>query len=247
MIIDKNQFDRFIEILPELKNDEIYFISLSARKKYLTEEERVYYSLGRTEMFGRTLVKSKDNFYYAMKKLKSILEYKYTKNHKKIPVESLVVYININPSSMIKASEMFINEINKELFQILQASQNKKQVNYKGFLNMERKLMNCIQKSKSTRHFIDIDIDSNDPSYVTKLKELLTKANIIHYIIKTQGGWHVLIVRETLNNKNIRLHELITDLDNIAKDSNKGEVIFNKNQMIPVPGTLQANKLVEII
>ena len=60
MIVDQEQYDAFIEWLPELQHDETYFLSLSARNKYLTDEEREFYGLGRTEMFSRFVARDKE-------------------------------------------------------------------------------------------------------------------------------------------------------------------------------------------
>ena len=55
MIEDRKHFEKFISKLPTLRMDEVSFISLSARNKYLTNEERLTLGLGRTEMFGREI------------------------------------------------------------------------------------------------------------------------------------------------------------------------------------------------
>jgi len=119
MIANKEQFDRFIDILPDLEKDEVYFVSLSARNKYLTEDERKEFSLGRTEMFSREIARDKSGLYYVMNKLKASLEYRRTKNGKEIPSKSLVVYANINPSSTIKAYQSFKQEMDKQIDNIL--------------------------------------------------------------------------------------------------------------------------------
>lgn len=243
MIIDRKQYENFLNILPDLQDDEVYFISLSARNKYLTAEEREDYTLGRTEMFARTIIREKKDFDYAMEKLKSTLIYKHTKNGKNIPEKALVTYVNVNPSSMIKAYELFIGEMNKELFQVYQSEKNSKQTNYQGFIRLDRKLMNSIQKSKSRRYFIDIDFDVNDIQVVNDFCKQLK--DTIHYIISTHGGWHILIKKDTIS-EGVRLDELVKYAHNSVKQSN-GEVIFNKNQMVPVPGTEQAGTLVKLI
>ncbi len=242
LIKDNNQYEKFIEIMPELKDDEVYFISLSARNKYLTAEEREFYALGRTEMFGRTVVKRKEDFYFAMNKLEAMLTYKHTKNGKSIPKKALVVYVNVNPSSMIKAYEMYVNEMNRELFQVTQALRHDKVVNYEGFINMERKMMNCIQKCRERRYFIDIDIDTKNETILNRISFRLKSVD--YKIIETQGGWHILIKKDSLT-KEVKLHEVVKEMNDAVKDEG-GEVMFNKNQMIPVPGTLQAGKLVTI-
>lgn len=241
-IKDRKQFDKLLQILPDLQKDEVYFMSLSARNKYLTDDERAFYHLGRTEMFSRTVVKSKDNFDYGMSKMYASLLYKRTKSKIKFPEKSLIAYVNINPSSTIKAYEMFVNDMNKELFGIIAGLDNNKNVPYASFKKIERNLLNCIQKSKSRRVYIDIDMDVKNESYIKHLiAELVDKVEF--YPIKTKSGYHCLIKAETLKNSGVRIDKIVQSLDVQAKEE-QGEVIINTNQMIPIPGTLQSDELV---
>lgn len=48
LIHNREEYNKFINILPDLKDDEVYFLSLSARNKYLTDAERTLFGLGRT-------------------------------------------------------------------------------------------------------------------------------------------------------------------------------------------------------
>jgi len=248
LIKDSEQFHKFINILPDLVNDEIYFISLSARNKYLNQEEREFYTLGKTEMFGRVIIRSKNDFEYAFKKLEAILNYKTTRNGKLIPEKSLVVYININPSSMFKSYYNFKSEMDKESIEVYSALLNNKTPNFSNILLLERKLLNCIQRSSSRKVFFDIDFDIKDSKYIDLVKNViidLGKNSINTYTIKTQGGFHLLINREQYNeySKVIKLHEII-DLYHKEVSVYGKEIKFNKNNMIPFPGTLQAGKLV---
>lgn len=245
MIIDKEQFNQFIKILPDLQNDEVYFVSLSARQKYLTLKEREFYALGRTEMFSREIVKSKKDFPYIMNKLLYSLEYKTTRNGKQIPEKALVTYINVNPSSTIEAFYQFRKEMNRYKNEINKALMGNKEPNYTGILNINRKLMNCIQKSRSRKYYIDIDFDilPEDNDLLVDFQKYLITAKVKYHTIQTQGGYHVLIKKDTLNDK-IKLHEKLKEY---KSQLISGEVIINKNQMVPIPGTLQANKLVKLI
>lgn len=247
LIIDKEQFNKFIEILPDLKNDECYFVSLSARNKYLTKEEREFYALGRTEMFARNIVRSKEDFEYVLSKLESSLQYKLTKSKQKIPEKALVVYVNINPSSMVKAYFNLMNEMNKELLDINMALQNGKIPNYSGIHFLDRKLMNCIQTSRSRKVFVDIDFDIKNDSIVKEFLNILCDNFIIFHTIKTKSGYHVLINLDSMKDKKFNLNQSVNDLNNIVKDLENGEVIINSNAMWPVPGTLQAGELVKFI
>lgn len=239
MIVDKKQFDKFVEILPDLHKGEMYFISLSARNKYLTDEERIKFKLNRTEMFSRTLVKSKEDFEYAMKKMYSVIEYKTTKSGEKFPPHALVAYANVNPVSTIDAYFSFKKKMDLEFEQIYKACLNNSDRNYDGFIRIERHLQNCLQQSRSRKYFIDLDFDrlenvSNEAE--ERFFKKLSERNVTYYTINTHGGIHVLLRKDSLT-KEFKLHEEVKKL----QDSNfYKEVDFNKNDMVPIPGTIQA-------
>jgi hypothetical protein len=70
---------------------------------------------------------------------------------------------------------------------------------------------------------------------------LSLRMNSIKYIIvETRGGYHVLIKRDTLKNSGLKLHDEIGGISTSLRTiSAAGEIIINKNEMIPTPGTLQ--------
>jgi hypothetical protein len=246
MIANKEQFDRFIDILPDLEKDEVYFVSLSARNKYLTEEERKEFSLGRTEMFSREVARDKLGLYYAMDKLKASLEYRKTANSKEIPSKCLVVYANINPSSTIKAYQLFKQAIDKEVNDVMQALLNSREPNYEGLKKINRELMNSIQKSRSRKCFIDIDVDLFDKNIdpmgdIDSIDNFLKETNTQYHKIKTFSGYHFLIRKDTVPDTLYRF------IDSKRYSVYIKDINFNKNEMIPIPGTLQANKLVRFI
>lgn len=254
IIKDQKQFDKFIDILPELKNDEVYFISLSARNKYLTKDERNFYSLGQTEMFGREIAQTKEKLKdYTIRKLEANLYSKRTRNGKEIPQKSLVCYMNVNPSGMVKSYFQFQKEMNRQISEITIALQNDKKPNY-SFVNIQtRELMNCIQKSTGTKHFIDIDCDTKEPAVTESIILTLNDANIKYYIIETRGGYHFLIKKDTIPSKkngtiirSFNLQKMCTDAIKKSKIE-KVEVMINGNAMVPVPGTMQSDFLVKLI
>lgn len=267
LIKDQNEFNKLINILPELDKDEVYFISLSARNKYLSTEERIEYSLGQTEMFGRDIAQSKDKLStYVMKKLEATLLYKTTRNGKTIPDKSLVCYINVNPSSMVKAYYQFQKEMHSQMSEITLALLHGKDPNY-SFINIQtRELMNCIQKSTGTKHFIDIDCDTKEEEILNHFLNTFTKDGIEFYTVETKGGYHFLLKKETFPIK-YNLMKVIQQAQDTLKyiyeekhlvvdeeDNNYEavalmipEIIINGNGMIPVPGTMQSDHLVKFV
>lgn len=254
LIKDREEFNKLISILPDLNKDEVYFISLSARNKYLTMDERKEYSLGQTEMFGREIAQSKEKLYdYTIKKLEATLSYKTTRNGKPIPDKSLICYVNINPSSMVKAYYQFQKEMNNQMSEITLALLHGKDPNY-SFINIQtRELMNCIQKSTGTKHFIDIDCDTKEPEVLDYFKEAFLNCLIEYYIIETKGGYHFLLKKDTFPVK-YNLQKIIDDgiirLERIIYEkqlNNKIEIMINGNGMIPVPGIMQSDHLVKFV
>lgn len=254
LIKDREEFNKLISILPDLNKDEVYFISLSARAKYLTMDERKEYSLGQTEMFGREIAQSKEKLYdYTIKKLEATLSYKTTRNGKPIPDKSLICYVNINPSSMVKAYYQFQKEMNNQMSEITLALLHGKDPNY-SFINIQtRELMNCIQKSTGTKHFIDIDCDTKEPEVLDYFKEAFLNCLIEYYIIETKGGYHFLLKKDTFPVK-YNLQKIIDDgiirLERIIYEkqlNNKIEIMINGNGMIPVPGIMQSDHLVKFV
>lgn len=247
LLKDENEFGKFISILPEIKDDELFFISLSARNKYLKQEEREKLDLGKTEMFGRTTARDKEGLRYALKKLESVLSYRRTRNGSIIPEECLVVYININPSSTIRAFQNFKKEMENAFTEAFFAEKQEKKPNYTHFQNIEKNLLNNIQKSRSRKEFIDIDFDVENLRLVSSFENFLNKNRFPTehwFIIQTQGGYHVLLRKDYLEKLNI--WNKVQELDKEAKKTN-GEVIINKNEMVPLPGTHQAGKLVKVL
>jgi hypothetical protein len=255
LLVDKNEFLKFYDKLYELEKDEVFFLCLSARNKYLTDEERKEFSLGRTEMFGREFVyeKSIDKFELILKKLDLTLEYRTTSNGSRIPDKAMVVYFNLNPTSTIKAYQAFQEEMNKELFLLLNniRSNNQTEMNYDRFRKSQSILKTQFQKYPSRKVFLDIDCDTKDTSVVCGICSFLKKYNVDYFVIQSQGGYHVIIKKDTMPKDKLFGKALFQDIIPTANDcvcSGGGEVIINKNEMIPLPGTLQAgNHLVKII
>ncbi len=244
-IYSEEELRKFYDnVLPPLTNTEVYFVSLSARNKLLSEEEKLEYSLGRTEMFERKTIREKDwNKFY-----RSILKYEtnegaYTgRNGKPLPKKCTILYININPSDMVKAYQEFDTRVRENIYNMI----SNKGSNLSYFKKIDRELMNAIQRNKGTKHYIDIDFDLPDKvdgAYHPLLYNFivcLQERNQKFFVVETRGGFHVLLSRETLN---FNFNKDIEYINEVAKshyrNGEKFEICRNVNDMIPLPGTLQ--------
>ncbi len=254
-------------VVQELKPSEVHFMSLSARNKYLTEEERKLYALGRTEMFSRSIVRFNgwEKFLSTVRKYETDEGAYITKNNMNMPSKATVCYFNINPSDSLKAYRDFNKTMNEYMFELVQCAVNNRSTdNILYRINKQSTLlMNSYQKAIGTRYWIDFDFDV--PKDFLPYIELYT-ATVKHfggkaYIIDTKSGFHLLVSKDTnfsekYNPKTI-VDNAMNDLFNfyvkmyqgeeITKRLAESEIIHNKNEMCPLPGTIQASHKVIIL
>lgn len=264
LIHDLNTVNWFYNnILPELKPQESYFLSLSARNKYLTAEEKEIFNLGRNEMFNKQIITERNwnIFLRTLRRMECDNRGYLTKNNLPIPMKTLVCYININPSDSLKALKEFASTIDEYYYEIAMKSKTGSEIN--STLNRFNKAPNyfttCYQKATGTRHWIDFDFD------VPKLDVALQKEFIDTLTLKlkqrgvnricwvdTKSGYHLLVSKEELKFNPVDFVEqawrLVRILGIVKKeDRYKYEIIYNKNAMIPLPGTFQGGYKVRIL
>ena len=246
-------------ILPDLNPFEVFFVSLSARNKYLTEEERITYKLGRTEMFERRIIREKswDRFLRTIKKYEVVKgAYTSVDGSAVLPDKCLLIYININPSNMIKALNEFNKTVSEYYMEVVVSKNDNKSID-KRFNKLDRNLMTAIQKSRGIKKWIDIDIDmsksylenfgKSDWKKINKNLQEIVRHNqtgeLKYHIIETKSGYHILIDKNTLSfNPNFICERLRSNFSNELE-----ECIINKNAMIPLAGTLQGGFEVKIL
>lgn len=175
IIHDEEEFLKFVDWLPELGDNEVYYGSLFARKKYCPE---LIHSNDRTQL-KRFTATSKE---YLVKKIKQ-LEIPiglWDLKGMAAPQESLVVYIHPVPRDMVKATM----SMGKKCWDL---------VNNNHF-NLVAEAISLVQKSKSKRHkLVTFDIDSKEVD-LTKLKGVLAPNSFT--IIETRGGYHLIVDSE---------------------------------------------------
>ena len=96
IIADEAQLKAFIEWLPELEKDEIYYVSLFARKKYDTTGT-LKADKGQLKRFSSR----KDRLFEKIKHLERPIG-TYTHEGQAVSNESLALYITVNPRSLTK-------------------------------------------------------------------------------------------------------------------------------------------------
>lgn len=236
-----SEYNKIIGIIPELLNDEVYIVELSARNKYLSPEERLSTGLTRTLMLSRETARSKESINYAIQRLEASLQYRQTDTRQPIPEKSLVIYIGINPSSMIDAYQNFKKELDAANDKVVKSLLNKNEPDFNPFLKAQSILMSKIQAGQTRKVWVDIDVDTKEPRIINEIKEFLNLENITYHVVETFGGFHVLVNRSSLRKGN-QLYQTLTNLN--TKDA---EVCFCKSGLLPLPGTMQSDHLIKFV
>lgn len=178
IIEDEQMLIYFVDIiLPNLKQDECFYVSLFARKKYCPE---LIWSNDKTQL--KRLTCNKSNLISKLRQLE-IKVGNYSLGDREVPQESLVVYIHPNPRSQTKAAKVLL----KKLADLIAD-------NAHGY-NVQQEALNAIQKSPGSKYYVDFDFDLKDKSTISKLKneicEWVNEDAIV--FIETRGGFHALI------------------------------------------------------
>ena len=252
LIHDEEELRWFFDnVLPELAPHEVYFLSLSARNKYLSEQERLDNPLGKAQMFGKTIVREKDwaKFSRAIRRLECDELGYTTKNGSPVPSKCLVCYLNINPSDMVTAIKEFqtvLTEYAGEAFSLAMNNRNSLDL-ARRFTRLDETLLNKVQVSRGTRYWMDIDFDVNK-SFRRDLAEVFLLEHHItrYYWIDTKSGFHLLIDKSQLK---FNPGDFITycTVELMGDSPEDKEIIINKNEMIPIPGTYQGGHKVSIL
>ena len=118
LIHSPEQLREFISLLPDLGKTEVYFHSMSCRNKYLTDEEREHYAIGRAEMFFGAISRDREKLYRNICRCETNPEAFTGKTGVALPTKAMVIYMNLHTSDSIKAFRHFQSTINEEMARI---------------------------------------------------------------------------------------------------------------------------------
>lgn len=144
IIADEQVLKEFIEWLPELKEEEVYYVCLFSRKKYDVVER---HGVSRDKDQLKRFTTLKKDMYKKIRQLE--LEYgAYThKDGSPVSQESLAVYVTLNPRSQIRAAKSLLVELANKVTQ--------KYDNY----NVHQLALSNIHKAKARTCWVDFDFD----------------------------------------------------------------------------------------
>lgn len=168
IIQNEETLDRFLYLLPETTQNEKYYISLFARKKYWPEIKADKGQLKR-------VLSNKEHIKEKLFQLECKLG-AYRFEGKPIPQDALAVYIMPNPrcvlgatrGSLVKFAELIAN-------------------GHKGY-NPYQEVLSQFQTHRSRSVFIDFDYDQSEKPDLAGV----INSEAVHYV-RTRGGWHLLV------------------------------------------------------
>lgn len=172
IIEDEEALSKFINWLPNLTDNETFYLSLFARKKYFSQ---LIKSNDKTQL--KRITSNKERMIEKIRQLE-VKVGSYKLKETVAPQESLVLYIHPNPRNMQKAT-----------FRLMRKCTDLIESNAIGF-NLQAESLSAIQKSKSKSHFVDFDIDDKDID-LSPMKNILPKN--AYEILETRGGFHILV------------------------------------------------------
>jgi hypothetical protein len=217
IITDPILLNEFIEWLPDISVHEVFYGCLFSRSKYCNTDEIRHIKTDKQQV-SRFIV-TKLNLLYKIQQLECPLG-TYRQRDLIIPQESLALYINPNPRSMIKATYSSLHRL---------VDLTKEQYSSNNF-NLVHEVLSEIQKSKSRMVYMDFDFDDISLERLLELVEGKVNINALH-ILQTRGGFHLLIEISKVEEKYKKTW--YNNLTSLVEVDIKGD------QMIPVPGCIQ--------
>jgi hypothetical protein len=244
-----------------LKPHEVYFISTSARNKRLDETEREFFKVGRSEMWHKEII-TEDDFARFLKGIRRCEANKLaylTKGGMPYPDKVLVLYTNIAPTDAYSAMTAQIDSLITTQRELVDSVlKNSRQGITQAYQNIRHS--HTTGQSVFARSFGEsdwVDIDSDIDNYETTFEGLNAIQGIKDFLykeigagnfmqIQTVGGFHWLIRKAKLSDigkkyKADPIQTIISFMTSVLSPCGVAikEIIRNKNEMIPLPGTIQ--------
>ena len=268
----------FDHVLIDLSKEQIkksYLMCICTRPKKLSAEERELYGISGSDgvMMREEIIsaRGKDKIWDTQEFIGHIYKYEcpkrgmITKKGYAYPDKSLAVMIYAEPSDEVAVANGLVKYANEIIAQTIEACE--RTINFgkvDGIKGQLEKMAGVARKSKAlyaentVKTFIHYDFDLNNESRDDKTREIFEgylkedlrdvfgKGN--YFIIKTNGGYHILVKRTCLSEANKRIFERtgskdpvhgFSDLidDTLGEYLTKGEKRVQGQCFVPVPGT----------
>ncbi len=244
IITDEAKLQEFVDWLPELAYNEMFYCCLFARSKYVNEKDpetgkaikHIKSDKQQLKRFTATKERLIDKIRQCEVKVGSYVQYSHETQDRNspfirtaIPQECLAMYINPNPRDLEKATKQGL----KKFADLVTKP-------YGGY-NPQAEIMSEIQKSKGNKVYFDIDIDGVSYEDVRGTIDGFVNKEAVN-VLNTRGGFHLLLELKKIAPEYVKTwYRNITALPyvDIIEDLEGGEENNPGGIMIPIPGTFQ--------
>jgi len=218
IIIDDGIFNDFIyTFLPELEENQVYYVALFARKKYTPNP--IHLGNGDRNQLSRFVVSSKEKMIRKIKRLEIPHDNGgyVTRSGSNITEQALALYVLPNPRDTKKATANLMKK-SAEFF-----------LNNSGFNSISSSVISEIHKCPiKSKPFIIFDIDKKDPEDLNYIGEI---TNHFHKVLETKNGYHIILKKEDI--PRFESKYWYNKLKELSDQS--GDI------MIPIPGCRQGD------
>jgi len=237
--------------VPNIFEDNVLFMSLSARNKLLTKEEREKYQLSRSEMMRKTVIR-KNGFKYLLETIRSLecnKEGMLTKAGLPYPDKALRVYWNLNTTSCMKVLYEQRKLVDEHTQELIAAALKRSDVAIDSAYHKIRKIfdstLSLYAKSCGKKMWMDFEIDldgfyseSQKDDFLeltsSRLIELLGRGNFL--VISSPSGFHFPVKRSAVKfPPNVIVYMIKTTAEQMKIAVS--ECTRNENEMVCLPST----------
>ena len=235
LLVDENELRRFLEkVNPVLEKDEVLVLGLAARGKYCPGTEKAGAFLN-SEIIRTGNV---DEIVLKIRRL-SFVEgcYRSMRTGDFIKPECMVLYLDLEPKSVIKALNQYVKEYQDVLTGLVVNSLDDFEL-IKKFVSWS-KMRSALSKSRSRKLYCDVDIDVKDEGVLREVLSIVTSHGVSYdelIVIESRGGYHVVIPNDK------KLVGVLYQKYNLTPNVE----IHNKQVQVTIPGTLQGGFLVRM-
>jgi len=230
LLVNEKECKNFLEVVtPDLREDEVLFLSLIVRGKYCE-------CVKRSGMIVDTEFIKDNDVNKMVRKVKKLgyVEGVYVseKTGEVIPKECFAILIDVQPCSVTKAIPKLANDLVWNLYEICEGEKNRGGVkSVVGWKLWRSVLSKCRRKI-----FVDIDIDVKDFDLLDRILDVVGDGVVC--AVETRGGFHVVVDRAILG-RLYQKEKWIWEYEKIE--------ISAKQVQLPVVGTLQGGFEVKMI
>lgn len=252
IIYDEKLVQQFFEAISvPLHNDEVYWMCLANRRKYLSDDQKAVLLSGDTTMLVKRIINKADGSYF-VNQLKS-LEVPYGcyrgTNDAVFTGDGFVAYCNLNPSNIISATNKLMHTVTDWYTEALKTNSDHSRNN---FFHINSEFSKDVQCSTSRRIWLDIDIDFACSNYIQSfaltLAQMFPQLNDAALMVFTHGGIHYVInLQKAVFDKSFNPPSIVEIITSSQDKAFFKEVKVNKALMVPIAGTYQGGYKVSML